>query len=78
MLILYVPFRIGGSVGQSVTMSLGKVSHERRGLFRGSSGHFGPVAAWCRSFVSAICRKGNEPWTQSGRVNFARMRCGLR
>ena len=37
----------------------------------------GLVAVWCRSFDSAMCSKGDEPWAQSGRMNFARTRCGL-
>ena len=38
----------------------------------------GPVAVWCRSFDSVMCSKGDESWAQSGRMNFARMRCGSR
>ncbi|AUH33742.1 PAAR domain-containing protein [Paracoccus tegillarcae] len=38
----------------------------------------GPVAVWCRSFDHVMCSKGDEPWAQSGRMNFARMQCGLR
>ena len=38
----------------------------------------GLVAVWCRSFDSVMCSKGDEPWAQSGRMNFARMRCGSR
>ena len=36
----------------------------------------GLVAVWCRSFDSVMCSKGDELWAQSGRMNFARMRCG--
>jgi hypothetical protein len=39
---------------------------------------FGLVAVWCRSFDSVMCSKGDELWAQSGRMNFARMRCGSR
>lgn len=39
---------------------------------------FGPVAVWCRSFDHVMCSKGDEPWAQAGRMNFARMRCGSR
>ena len=35
----------------------------------------GLVAVWCRSFDSVMCSKGDEPWAQSGRMNFARTRC---
>ena len=38
----------------------------------------GLVAVWCRSFDSVMCSKGDEAWAQSGRMNFARMRCGSR
>ena len=38
----------------------------------------GLVAVWCRSFDSVMCNKGDEPWAQSGRMSFARTRCGLR
>ena len=38
----------------------------------------GLVAVWCRSFDSVMCNKGDELWAQSGRMNFARMRCGSR
>ncbi len=38
----------------------------------------GLVAVWCRSFDSVMCSKGDESWAQSGRMNFARMRCGSR
>jgi len=38
----------------------------------------GLVAVWCRSFDSVMCSKGDELWAQSGRMNFARMRCGSR
>ena len=38
----------------------------------------GLVAVWCRSFDSVMCSKGDELWAQSGRMNFARMRYGLR
>ena len=38
----------------------------------------GLVAVWCRSFGSVMCSKGDEAWAQSGRMNFARMRCGSR
>ena len=38
----------------------------------------GLVAVWCRSFDSVMCSKGDEPWAQPGRKNFARMRCGSR
>ena len=41
-------------------------------------GRRGLVAVWCRSFDSVMCSKGDEPWAQSGRMNFARMRCGSR
>ena len=37
---------------------------------------YGLVAVWCRSFDSVMCIKGDELWAQSGRMNFARMRCG--
>ncbi|MCU0801885.1 MAG: ABC transporter substrate-binding protein, partial [Rhodobacteraceae bacterium] len=32
----------------------------------------GPVTVWCRSFDHVMCSKGDEPWAQSGRMNFAR------
>jgi len=35
----------------------------------------GPVTVWCRSFDHVMCSKGDEPWAQAGRMNFARMRC---
>lgn len=38
----------------------------------------GHVAVWCRSFDHVLCSKGDEPWAQSGRMNFARMRFGSR
>ena len=38
---------------------------------------YGPVAVWCRSFDSVMCSKGDEPWAQEERKNFARMRCEL-
>ena len=38
----------------------------------------GLVTVWCRSFDSVMCSKGDEVWAQSGRMNFARMRCGSR
>jgi hypothetical protein len=38
----------------------------------------GPVTLWCRSFDYVMCSKGDEPWAQTGRMNFARMRCGSR
>ena len=38
----------------------------------------GLVAVWCRSFDSVMCSKGDEPWAQEGRMNFAKMRCGSR
>ncbi len=38
----------------------------------------GPVAVWCRSFEHVMCSKGDEPWAQAERMNFARMRCGSR
>jgi hypothetical protein len=38
----------------------------------------GLVAVRCRSFDSVMCSKGDEPWAQSGRMNFAKMRCGSR
>ena len=41
--------------------------------FRGKPN--GLVAVWCRSFDSVMCSKGDEPWAQSGRMNFARTRC---
>ena len=39
-------------------------------------GQTGPVTVWCRSFDHVMCSKGDEPWAQAGRINFARMRCG--
>ena len=45
---------------------------------RGRTKPSGLVAVWCRSFDSVMCSKGDEPWAQSGRMNFARMRCGSR
>jgi Multiubiquitin len=38
----------------------------------------GLVAVWCRSFDSVMCSKGDDAWAQSGRMNFARTRCGSR
>lgn len=38
----------------------------------------GPVTVWCRSFDHVMCSKGDEPWAQSGRMNFVRTRCGSR
>jgi hypothetical protein len=38
----------------------------------------GPVAVWCRSFDHVMCSKGDEPWAQAERMNFARTRCGSR
>jgi transposase-like protein len=37
----------------------------------------GPVAVWCRSFVSIMCSKGDELWAQEERMNSAKMRCEL-
>ena len=45
---------------------------------RASAEATGLVAVWCRSFDSVMCSKGDELWAQSGRMNFARMRCGSR
>jgi uncharacterized protein len=39
---------------------------------------FGPVTVWCRSFDHVMCSKGDEPWAQAERMNFARTRCGSR
>jgi hypothetical protein len=36
----------------------------------------GPVTVLCRFFDHILCSKGNEPWAQAGRMNFAKMRCG--
>ena len=38
----------------------------------------GPVTVWCRSFDHVMCSKGEELWAQEERMNFAKMRCGLR
>lgn len=38
----------------------------------------GSVAVWCRSLERVMRSKGDEPWAQAGRMNFARMRCGSR
>jgi hypothetical protein len=38
----------------------------------------GLVAVWFRSFDSVMCSKEDDAWAQSGRMNFARMRCGSR
>jgi hypothetical protein len=38
----------------------------------------GPVTVWCRSFDHVMCSKGDEPWAQAERMNFARTRCGSR
>jgi DNA repair ATPase RecN len=37
---------------------------------------FGPATVLCRSFDHLLCSKGDEPWAQAGRMNFAKMRCG--
>jgi hypothetical protein len=34
----------------------------------------GPVTVLCRSFDHILCSKGDEPWAQAGRMNFAKMR----
>ena len=36
----------------------------------------GPVPVLCRSFDHILCSKGDEPWAQAGRMNFAKKRCG--
>jgi hypothetical protein len=35
----------------------------------------GPVTVLCRSFDHLLCSKGDEPWVQAGRMNFAKKRC---
>jgi hypothetical protein len=35
----------------------------------------GPVPVLCRSFDHILCSKGDEPWAQAGRMNFAKKRC---
>ena len=35
----------------------------------------GPVPVLFRSFDHILCSKGDEPWAQAGRVNFAKKRC---
>ena len=49
-----------------------------RRLAERSAYHWAVVAVWCRSFDSVMCSKGDDLWAQSGRMNFARMRCGSR
>jgi exodeoxyribonuclease I len=57
-------------------LSLDQALHETEALL--AEDKTGLVAVWCRSFDSVMCNKGDEPWAQSGRMSFARMRCGLR
>ena len=33
----------------------------------------GPVTVLCRSSGRILCSKGDEPWAQAGRINFARV-----
>ena len=35
----------------------------------------GPATVLCRSFDHILCSKGDEPWAQAGRMNFAKKRC---
>ncbi len=35
----------------------------------------GPATVLCRSFEHTLCSKGDEPWAQAGRMNFAKKRC---
>jgi hypothetical protein len=37
--------------------------------------NIGPVTVLCRSFDHLLCSKGDEPWVQAGRMNFAKKRC---
>lgn len=46
--------------------------------FRAEQVELGLVTVWCRSFDHVMCSKGDEPWAQAGRMNFARMRFGSR
>jgi hypothetical protein len=41
-----------------------------------AQGSLGPVPVLCRSFDHILCSKGDEPWAQAGRMNFAKKRCG--
>ena len=50
-------------------------SAEHRGSIDLEITRFGLVAVRCRSFDGVMCSEGDEPWAQSGRMNFARMRC---
>jgi hypothetical protein len=36
----------------------------------------GPATVLCRSFDHLLCSKGDEPWAQAGRMNFAKKRRG--
>ena len=49
-----------------------------RSAFLEGVGRHGLVAVWSRSFDSVMCSKGDEPWAQEERMNFAKMRCGSR